>query len=255
MRVQGWHPDPYGRHDDRWFSDGKPTRLVRDQGRESYDEPPPEYPRGPLWPDPAVLDEPQREQLRPSGNTGQDVAHDEPPRTQPEQGRTDFLPGMIPYKDPPRRRPAGSVAIALASVAVVAIAGGAFAVTTWPRSQTTAGSQPTAPSAQTTAGSQTTAPSARNTAGFHPTAQSPSGDAEQVTTAFLRAWSRGAISEAAGLTDDPAAAQAALTAYAQDLYLRGLTGTVVSSAPASASGSPGDAQTAGATAATPIGAV
>jgi hypothetical protein len=40
MPVQGWCPDPYGSHEDRWFSEGEPTRLVRDQGTESYDEPP-----------------------------------------------------------------------------------------------------------------------------------------------------------------------------------------------------------------------
>jgi hypothetical protein len=51
------------------------------------------------------------------------------------------------------------------------------------------------------------------------------------------------------MTDDPAAARAALTAYGQDLYLRKLTGTVVSSTATSAPGSPGDTQTAGAAAA------
>jgi hypothetical protein len=37
----GWVPDPYGVHEFRFFSaDGKPTRLVRDGGKKSYDEPP-----------------------------------------------------------------------------------------------------------------------------------------------------------------------------------------------------------------------
>ena len=40
MGPQGWYRDPYGSHDDRWFSDGKPSSLVRDQGAESYDDPP-----------------------------------------------------------------------------------------------------------------------------------------------------------------------------------------------------------------------
>jgi hypothetical protein len=40
MGPQGWYSDPYGSHDDRWFSSGRPTSLVRDQGAESYDEPP-----------------------------------------------------------------------------------------------------------------------------------------------------------------------------------------------------------------------
>jgi hypothetical protein len=42
MRAEGWYRDPYGLQDDRWFSDGRPTRLVRDSGVESYDDPPSE---------------------------------------------------------------------------------------------------------------------------------------------------------------------------------------------------------------------
>jgi hypothetical protein len=40
MRFQGWYRDPYGSHDDRWFSGGRPTNLVRDHGIQSYDRPP-----------------------------------------------------------------------------------------------------------------------------------------------------------------------------------------------------------------------
>jgi hypothetical protein len=40
MRFQGWYRDPYGNHDDRWFSGGRPTNLVRDLGIQSYDHPP-----------------------------------------------------------------------------------------------------------------------------------------------------------------------------------------------------------------------
>jgi hypothetical protein len=37
----GWHSDPFGVHEARYFSaDGQPTKLVRDRGAESYDEPP-----------------------------------------------------------------------------------------------------------------------------------------------------------------------------------------------------------------------
>jgi Penicillin binding protein transpeptidase domain/NTF2-like N-terminal transpeptidase domain len=228
MPVQGWYPDPYERHDDRWFSDGKPTRLVRDHGTESCDEPPLEHPRAPLPPDSTGRDEPGEKQLRSAENAGQDGSYDEPQGTRPEQKRDHFVPGMAPYDEPSRRRRASLVTMALISVASVAVAG-AFAANAWPRAQNTAGSHPTAPSTQNTAGFHPTAPSTQNTAGFHPTAQSPSGDAEQLTTAFLRAWSEGAIGEAADLTDDPAAARSALTAYGQDLYLRQLTGTVVSS--------------------------
>jgi hypothetical protein len=38
--AQGWFLDPYEVHEDRYFSDGRPTKLVRDGGVESYDLPP-----------------------------------------------------------------------------------------------------------------------------------------------------------------------------------------------------------------------
>jgi hypothetical protein len=40
MREEGWYVDPYGLHDRRWFSDGTPTKLVRDGDLESSDPPP-----------------------------------------------------------------------------------------------------------------------------------------------------------------------------------------------------------------------
>jgi hypothetical protein len=42
MAAEGWYLDPYRKHTDRWFSDGRPTKLVRDSGVESYDQPPDE---------------------------------------------------------------------------------------------------------------------------------------------------------------------------------------------------------------------
>jgi len=39
QEAQGWYRDPYGLHEDRYFSAGVPTKLVRDAGSESYDEP------------------------------------------------------------------------------------------------------------------------------------------------------------------------------------------------------------------------
>jgi hypothetical protein len=50
MGAEGWYRDPFGVHDDRWVSGGEPTRLVRDRGVESHDEPPPGRPPGPLVP-------------------------------------------------------------------------------------------------------------------------------------------------------------------------------------------------------------
>ena len=40
LGAEGWYRDPFGVHEDRWFSAGAPTRLVRDAGVESSDEPP-----------------------------------------------------------------------------------------------------------------------------------------------------------------------------------------------------------------------
>jgi hypothetical protein len=38
--AQGWYHDPYGIHQDRYFSCGWPTKLVRDGAIETYDLPP-----------------------------------------------------------------------------------------------------------------------------------------------------------------------------------------------------------------------
>jgi len=39
----GWFSDPYHEHEYRYFSEGNPTKLVRDSGTESFD-PPPDFP-------------------------------------------------------------------------------------------------------------------------------------------------------------------------------------------------------------------
>ena len=40
MKAEGWYVDPFGVHRERWFSDGRPTSLVRDGDAESHDPPP-----------------------------------------------------------------------------------------------------------------------------------------------------------------------------------------------------------------------
>jgi hypothetical protein len=40
MNEEGWYSDPYQLHEHRWFSDGTPSALVRDQGTTSQDPPP-----------------------------------------------------------------------------------------------------------------------------------------------------------------------------------------------------------------------
>lgn len=45
VETTSWQPDPYGLHELRFFSaDGKPTLLVMDGGRTSYDRPPTRLP-------------------------------------------------------------------------------------------------------------------------------------------------------------------------------------------------------------------
>jgi hypothetical protein len=48
VQAQGWYRDPYGEHEDRYFSDGHPTKLVRDGEVEGYCPPPPGPPPGEL---------------------------------------------------------------------------------------------------------------------------------------------------------------------------------------------------------------
>jgi hypothetical protein len=73
--LQGWCPDPFGRHEQRYFSLGRPTKLVRDAGVESYDEPPsetsgpPSY-VPPTFAPPSYAPPPYVRGARPSGAPG-----------------------------------------------------------------------------------------------------------------------------------------------------------------------------------------
>lgn len=72
MSVEGWQPDPFGMHEERLFSQGEPTALVRDGGVGSYHEPPnspsvfpagasqavPAAPAPPMAPAPQVISAP-----------------------------------------------------------------------------------------------------------------------------------------------------------------------------------------------------
>jgi hypothetical protein len=51
---EGWCLDPYGRHELRWYSAGRPTALVRDGRLEGHDEPPGGPPPHPPVPAPEV---------------------------------------------------------------------------------------------------------------------------------------------------------------------------------------------------------
>ena len=48
--AQGWCLDPFGIHEHRWISKGRPTALVRDGSVEGNDEPPSRPPELPLVP-------------------------------------------------------------------------------------------------------------------------------------------------------------------------------------------------------------
>jgi|HubBroStandDraft_5_1064220.scaffolds.fasta_scaffold2150233_1 hypothetical protein len=48
MQAEGWYRDPFEIHTDRWFSDGRPTALVRDGKVEGQDPPPEVAYSGPL---------------------------------------------------------------------------------------------------------------------------------------------------------------------------------------------------------------
>jgi hypothetical protein len=65
-KAQGWYGDPFRRHNARWFSDGNPTELVRDEGVESKDPPPSTWYSSNLEPTPEV----EGELLHTHGHTG-----------------------------------------------------------------------------------------------------------------------------------------------------------------------------------------
>ena len=63
--AEGWYVDPFGRHAQRWFSDGHPTGLVRDGGSEGQDDPPSATWDGPLE---AVADDVGADELLRAGD-------------------------------------------------------------------------------------------------------------------------------------------------------------------------------------------
>ena len=69
--AEGWYRDPFAIHEDRWMSEGRPTKLVRDGGTEAYD-PPPDLPLPdalvPVTPDSGAPADPS--ELRRYGDTG-----------------------------------------------------------------------------------------------------------------------------------------------------------------------------------------
>jgi hypothetical protein len=57
-QLQGWSADPFHLHEERYFSSGRPTKLVRDGKVESYEDPPTDtevFEAAPLHPGRAAL--------------------------------------------------------------------------------------------------------------------------------------------------------------------------------------------------------
>jgi hypothetical protein len=105
--VQGWHSDPFGIHEARYFSaDGQPTKLVRDRGAESYDEPP------------SGADEVAAAMARIS-------AVPEPPSA---YGPRDAYPYGPASERGPRRRASGIIGFAASAIILAAVAVGAVLV-------------------------------------------------------------------------------------------------------------------------------
>ena len=117
--VQGWQPDPFGLHEARYFSAaGQPTKLVRDRGAESYDEPP----SGP-------------EELAAARARMAPPPLPQPPAAYAPQGyvpvpapRAAYPPGPAPRHEP-RRRASGIVGFAASVIILAAMAAAAVLVT------------------------------------------------------------------------------------------------------------------------------
>ena len=63
QKPEGWYRDPFQIHTDRWFSDGRPTALVRDGAVEGHDPPPDAVFSGPLV-DSSVTEEADGDDLK-----------------------------------------------------------------------------------------------------------------------------------------------------------------------------------------------
>jgi hypothetical protein len=109
--LQGWCADPFQLHEQRYFSAGQPTKLVRDGRVESYDEPP----------------SASFEVTGPQAAAEASVAATQPPgwtNDQPERLSEQPAPsGQSPDPVRPQRRPRFGVIYTATVLALLAIAG------------------------------------------------------------------------------------------------------------------------------------
>jgi len=93
VHAEGWYQDPYKLHQDRWFSDGTPTALVRDGEVEAQDPPPAgERPDGPYVPSMAHGPASGPDDLRRADDAETGAGPDEPDYAETATEATVFLP-------------------------------------------------------------------------------------------------------------------------------------------------------------------
>jgi hypothetical protein len=86
---QGWFEDPFRLHDARYFSAGRPTKLVRDGDIESYDEPPDGDIPAPV--SETALDQVASEVAPETESAGTELGDDWRPPTGPRRSRVGLL--------------------------------------------------------------------------------------------------------------------------------------------------------------------
>ena len=157
--VQGWQPDPFGLHEARYFSAaGQPTKLVRDRGTESYDEPP-------SGPDELAA---ARARMPPPLP---------PPAAYAPQGyvpvpRAAYPPVPAPRRDP-RRRASGIVGFVASAIILAVMAAAAILVALTVLHPAKNAGAPR-PDGSSSASSSSTAPAARAPAARAPAARASS---------------------------------------------------------------------------------
>jgi len=94
MHAEGWYLDPFGIHAQRWFSDGRPTRLVCDDAVESQDDPPADEYSGALTP------APEGQSDSSDLERADDVIRDSTPVTRRQMIETGIRVGLNPWDGP-----------------------------------------------------------------------------------------------------------------------------------------------------------
>lgn len=121
-----------------------------------------------------------------------------------------------PAVERPRRRTRWGLIGGLGAAAVVGL------VTVLVISQTGASAGTGSAAGGQQSASAASASASPTPSGFQPSSNAPAAASEQLAQVFLAAWQSGNLKQAAAYTDDPTAAQAALTSYQSGLNISGL---------------------------------